>query len=57
MKNIHWVLLAVALLIGGSLWFGGNDDPATCPSCACAEVTCCDDGVCGDADCDCACKN
>ena len=56
MKNIHWGLLVVVLVIGASLWFGGDSEPATCPSCACAEVTCCDDGVCGDADCDCSCK-
>ncbi len=56
MKNIHWVLIVVVGLIVGSWWFGGGSEPATCPSCACEQVTCCADGVCDTADCDCVCK-
>ena len=52
-KSIHWVLLVVVGLAVGSWWFS---DSATCPRCACDVVTCCDDGVCDDIDCECGCK-
>ena len=57
MKKIHWVLLVVVGLIVGSWWFSGDSEAVTCPSCACAVVTCCADGVCDDADCVCSCKD
>jgi len=57
MKRIHWVLLAVVLVIGGFVWLGNNDGKlATCPSCACENVVCCESGVCSSVDCDCSCS-
>ena len=57
MKTIHWIGLAVVLVVGGSVWLGSNDKPATCSNCACVDVSCCDSGVCEVVDCDCSCKN
>ena len=56
MKKIHWVLLVVVGLVVGSLWFSGDDEVATCHSCACV-VGCCESGVCDIDDCDCSCKD
>lgn len=56
MKKIHWVILVVLLVIGGSWFFNSGSDLITCPKCSCENVTCCADGSCGDADCDCSCE-